>query len=126
MSTSVDIHNLFYDASRIIARFYRIIERSALHTYYSVLPFMPTECLENRKCREDRIHSVCELDGVQEQWGALIASATLGGEILGMAFSADSSQLASWTGVELKLLDATRGTPVKTFKGAGIAIANNF
>src|SRR6266478_874430 len=120
------MRNIFYDASRIISRFYRTIERSALHTYYSVLPFMPTKCLENRKYRKDRIHNVCELGGVPEQWDALIASATLGDGIIGMAFSVDSSQLASRTGQELKLLDATSGTPLKTFKGTGIVIAGNF
>ena len=72
------------------------------------------------------MHNLCELDGVAEQWDASIATATFDDNIDRIAFSADSSQLASWAGEELKLWDATSGTPVRTFKGAKIAISEDF
>ncbi|KIL60935.1 hypothetical protein M378DRAFT_83201, partial [Amanita muscaria Koide BX008] len=44
-STSSDLHQLLSDALRFISKSYAVINRSALHTYYSALPFSPTSSL---------------------------------------------------------------------------------
>ncbi|KIL56976.1 hypothetical protein M378DRAFT_423632, partial [Amanita muscaria Koide BX008] len=44
-SRSSDLHELLSDALRFIGKFYELIKRSALHTYYSALPFTPSDSL---------------------------------------------------------------------------------
>src|ERR1700760_2467115 len=102
------MHDIFYDAWRFISRCFAIIQRSALHTYYSALPFTPTKSALC-KYHKDLIHHLCELDGVAEQWDALIASGVVGDYIDHIVFSANNSQLACLTERELNLLDATSG-----------------
>jgi WD40 repeat protein len=62
------------------------------------------------------------------QWDALIA--TLNHEMNCRAsrvtFSSSNNHLASWAGQEMKLWDATSGTPIKTFRGTEIALAGDF
>jgi WD40 repeat protein len=125
-STSPGNYDSFYDSWRFISGTFTIIQRSALHAYYSALPFTPTKSLLYHKYHKDRIHGLCELHGLPEQWDASIASAAVGGAMDRIAFSADSSQLASWTEQELELWDAISGTPVKSFQGTKIVIADDF
>jgi WD40 repeat protein len=115
---------IFYDAWRFISRSYTVIQHSPLHTYYSALAFAPSKSLLYNKYHKDRIHNLCDLDCVPEQWNATISDLPV--HVYQVAFSADSSQLAFWTDDELNLLDARSGTPLKTFKGDRFALSEDF
>src|ERR1700759_616552 len=115
-SNSVGICDILYDALRLISRCYAIIQRSALHAYYSALPFTPTKSHLFNKYHKDTIHNLCELGGVPEQWNASIANFIVDHARSGVLFSTDSSQLCCWTEQGLDLWDATSGTPVKSIK----------
>ena len=123
--TSSDTREIFFDAFRFISRSYHIIQRSALHLYHSALPFTPKKVLLSYVYKKD---DLCQLGGGPERWDALVAVPTHGAKhrVHRIAFSLDSFYLASWAGHEMKLWDATSGTPVKTFNGDKIALAGDF
>ncbi|KIL59908.1 hypothetical protein M378DRAFT_84476, partial [Amanita muscaria Koide BX008] len=76
LSTSSDLHQLIQllsDALRFISKFYELIKRLALHTYYSALPFSPTSSLLYRRYIKEARHYLCGIEGGLEKWDALIA-----------------------------------------------------
>ncbi|KIL57969.1 hypothetical protein M378DRAFT_87153, partial [Amanita muscaria Koide BX008] len=72
-STSSYLHQLLSDALRFISKFYRIINPSALHTYYSALPFSPTDSLLYRRYIKEARHNLCGIEGGPEKWDAVVA-----------------------------------------------------
>ena len=118
-----ETRKILFDAFRFISKSYDIIQRSALHLYYSALPFMPTKILlSNVYKKEDNLW---QLGGGPEQWDALVAVPTHD-NIYRIAFSLDNAYLASWAEHGIKLWHATSGAPAKTFNGDKIALAGDF
>ncbi|KIL56352.1 hypothetical protein M378DRAFT_1038447, partial [Amanita muscaria Koide BX008] len=72
-STPSDLDQLFSDALRFISKFYEIIKRSALHTYYSALPFTPADTLLYHQYIKEAEHRICSIEGGPEKWDALVA-----------------------------------------------------
>ncbi|KIL56355.1 hypothetical protein M378DRAFT_89472, partial [Amanita muscaria Koide BX008] len=72
-STPSALYQLLSDALRFISKFYEIIKRSALHTYYSALAFTPTNSLLYRQYIKEAEHNICSIEGGPEKWDALVA-----------------------------------------------------
>ncbi|KIL56071.1 hypothetical protein M378DRAFT_541436 [Amanita muscaria Koide BX008] len=136
-STASDLHQLLSDASRFISKFYEIIEDSALHTYYSALPFTPSDSLLYRRYIKQAVDNnvkICGIDGGPETWDALVANLIQWYPVNVLKFSLDNAMLVSCSeGNErhgfpgmLKIWDAVTGTPISTISGDRFAIANDF
>ncbi|KIL56303.1 hypothetical protein M378DRAFT_17213 [Amanita muscaria Koide BX008] len=126
-SRSLDLHQLLSDALRFIGKFYELIERSALHMYYSALPFTPSD--SHLYCRyiKDTVDNVlCSIKGGPERWDALVATMRDGGYVDTIKFSLDSTLFVSCSQSKLKIWDAVTGTPISTIPGDRFAVANNF
>ncbi|KIL59903.1 hypothetical protein M378DRAFT_168659, partial [Amanita muscaria Koide BX008] len=137
-STSSDLHPLLSDALRFISKFYTVINRSALHTYYSALPFSPTDSLSlyRRYIREAEHNILCGIEGGLEKWDALVANLNHGDWIDVIKFSLSSTLFVSYSeeyfdGLiykpgKLKIWDAATGTPISTIPGQTFAVTNDF
>ncbi|KIL60507.1 hypothetical protein M378DRAFT_14071 [Amanita muscaria Koide BX008] len=129
--TASDFRQLLSDGLRFISKFYQIIERSALQTYYSALLFTPTDSLLYRRNIDDALHRGCNVIGTTNQWDALIANLSHGNQGDNIQFSLDSTMFVSWNNeikAMLKVWDAVTGTPISMIKGGScsFAIANDF
>ncbi|KIL58135.1 hypothetical protein M378DRAFT_338848 [Amanita muscaria Koide BX008] len=142
-STSSDLRQLLSDALRFISKFYEIIKRSALHTYYSALPFTPRDSLLYHRYLKDAVHDICAIEGGPAKWDAFVAILNHGEFVNAIKFSLDSTLSISCSVKyeyeadspmririhnqgKLKIWDATTGTPVSTFPGHRFAVANDF
>ncbi|KIL56048.1 hypothetical protein M378DRAFT_43671, partial [Amanita muscaria Koide BX008] len=113
--TPSDLRQLLSDGLRFISKFYEIIERSALHTYYSALPFTPADSLLYRRYIVETLHRDCNVSGTPNQWDALIANLRHGnGVVDNIQFSLDSTMFVSWSDGMLKVWDAVTGAPIST------------
>ncbi|KIL62935.1 hypothetical protein M378DRAFT_12561 [Amanita muscaria Koide BX008] len=141
-STSSDMHELLSDVLRFISKFYEIINRSALHTYYSALPFSPTDSLLYHRYIREAEHNICCIEGGPEQWDALVAILKLEVGIYpvyDIKFSLDSALLVSCIKGykpalgkthpgKLKVWDAATGRPISTIPipGDRFTVTNDF
>ncbi|KIL57658.1 hypothetical protein M378DRAFT_375456 [Amanita muscaria Koide BX008] len=138
LTPSSNLHQLLSDASRFISKFYEIIKRSALHTYYSALPFTPIDSLLYRRYIKEAEHNICAIEGGPERWDAIVANLKHDEleHVQSMKFSLDSTLLVSCSeeyvddGIrkqgKLKIWDAATGTPISTVSGDKFAVANDF
>ncbi|KAM6503402.1 WD40-repeat-containing domain protein [Amanita muscaria] len=136
-STASDLHQLLSDALRFISKFYEVVKRSALHTYYSALPFTPSDSLLYRRYSKQAVDNNVKIFGIEggpETWGAVVADLRHGDLVNIVKFSPNSALLASCceanerdaiTGM-LKIWDAVTGTPISTISGDRFAVANDF
>ncbi|KIL64920.1 hypothetical protein M378DRAFT_77648, partial [Amanita muscaria Koide BX008] len=137
-STSSDLHQLLSDALRFISKFYELIKRSALHTYYSALPFSPTSSLLYRRYIKDARHYIRGIEGGPKNWDALVAILSHGEGVDAIKFSPESALFISCSEEtedeyasihnqgKLKIWDATTGTPISTIPGRRVAFTNDF
>ncbi|KIL62673.1 hypothetical protein M378DRAFT_752536 [Amanita muscaria Koide BX008] len=136
-STSSNLHQLLSDALRFISKFYETIKGSALHTYYSALPFTPRDSLLYHRYIKDAAHNICAIEGGPEKWDALVANLSHGELVSEIGFSLDSTLFVSCSvnyddsisiqsQGKLKIWDAATGTPVSTIPGHRFAVANDF
>ncbi|KIL64968.1 hypothetical protein M378DRAFT_11089, partial [Amanita muscaria Koide BX008] len=141
-STSSDLHQLLSDALRFISKFYEVVERSALHTYYSALPFTPTNSILYRRYIKETADNICSIEGGPEKWDALVATLSHEGLVNVIKFSLDSTwfvtsseKLDSTLFVEddqrynqgrLKIWDTATGTPISTIPGHKFAVSSDF
>ncbi|KIL56410.1 hypothetical protein M378DRAFT_17102 [Amanita muscaria Koide BX008] len=139
-STSSDLHLLLSDALRFISKFYKIIKQSALHTYYSALPFTPTNTLSYRqyiKVFKEAEHKICSIEGGPEKWDGLVAKLRHTQSVDAIKFSLDSTLFLSCSNGyvdqdreyeqgTLNIWDAATGTPISTIPGHTFAVANDF
>ncbi|KIL59026.1 hypothetical protein M378DRAFT_85641, partial [Amanita muscaria Koide BX008] len=117
---SSDLRQLLSDALRFIGKFYELIKRSALHTYYSALPFTPSDSLLYRRYIKDAVDNVCSIEGGPENWDALVANITHGTHwesVDIIKFSLASTLFVSCSYKRLKIWDAVTGTPIFTIAG---------
>ncbi|KIL56063.1 hypothetical protein M378DRAFT_17418 [Amanita muscaria Koide BX008] len=132
--TSSALYQLLSDASRFILKFYEVIKRSALHTYYSALPFTPSDTLLYRRYSKqaaDNNVKTCCIEGGPETWGADLIH---GFPVNLVKFSLDSALLLSCSEGNqdygslgmLKIWDAATSTPISTISADRFAVANNF
>lgn len=124
-STPSELHQLLSDGLRFVSRFYELIERSALHMYYSALPFTPTDSRLYRQYNVETEHNLCRVKGGPEKWDPLLANPTVGSSVRGTAFSLDNTMFAVWDWKTLKCWEAATGTPVGTITGDFFAIASD-
>ncbi|KIL69388.1 hypothetical protein M378DRAFT_8044, partial [Amanita muscaria Koide BX008] len=136
-STSSDLHRLLKDALHFIAKFHKLIKRSALHTYYSALPFTPTYNLLHRRYIKEVEHNICGIQGGPEKWNALIANLGHEERVQVVRFSLDGTLLVSYSDGyvdyddihkqgKLRIWDAATGTPISTITGHRFAATNDF
>lgn len=126
-SAFLELYRLFSDGLHFVTKFYEIIERSALHTYYSALPFAPTECSLYHRYKNETIHNLYRVYGGPEKWDALLATRGHGERYVPhVAFSPDTTILASRNCTGLKLFDATMGIPLSEIMADHVAIAADF
>ncbi|KAM6496583.1 hypothetical protein JOM56_007056 [Amanita muscaria] len=124
-SKSSDLHQLLSDALRFIGKFYELINRSALHTYHSALPFTPSLLLYRRYIK-DAVHNICSIEGGPENWDALVANLSHGEPVNIIKFSLASALFVSCSQGKWKIWDAVTGTPISTIPGHRFAVANDF
>ncbi|KIL57014.1 hypothetical protein M378DRAFT_16554 [Amanita muscaria Koide BX008] len=139
LKLSSDSHQLLSEALHFIGKFYEIIQRSALHTYYSALSFTPRDSLLYRRYNKEAVHNKCTIEGVPENWDAFITN--LRHEGLGrgqVRFSPDSALLVScseehadkydgnYKQGKLKIWAAATGTHISTVTGDKFAVAKDF
>ncbi|KIL61245.1 hypothetical protein M378DRAFT_167241 [Amanita muscaria Koide BX008] len=135
-STPSDLHQLLSDALRFISKFYTVINRSALHTYYSALPFAPTCSLLYRQYIKEARHNIGGIEGGPEKWDALVANLSHAGTVYAIKFSPDSTLLVSCSDEhvfasvrhpgKLKIWDAATGTPISMISGRRFAFTDDF
>ncbi|KAM6501726.1 hypothetical protein JOM56_001703 [Amanita muscaria] len=136
-STSSALYQLLSDALRSISKFYETIQRSALHTYYSALPFTPTNTLLYRQYIKEAEDNICSIEGGPEKWDALVAKLRHEQSVEVIKFSLDSTLFLSgfnsyvdYHGMrkqgKLNIWDAATGTPISTIAGDKFAVANDF
>ncbi|KIL63369.1 hypothetical protein M378DRAFT_677182 [Amanita muscaria Koide BX008] len=135
-SSSPNLYQLLSDALRFISKFYEIINRSILHTYYSALPFTPTDSLLYRRSIKEAEHDRCGIEGGPKKWDALVTMLNHGEHVHGIKFSLDSALLFSYSREYLvgdirkekifKIWDAATGTPISTISGHSFAVTNGF
>ncbi|KIL55534.1 hypothetical protein M378DRAFT_90782, partial [Amanita muscaria Koide BX008] len=110
-SRSSVLHELLTDALRFIGKFYELIKQSALHTYYSALPFTPSDSLLYRRYIKDAVDNVCSIEGGPENWDALVAAMHHeDGCVHTIKFSLASTLFVSCSASRLKIWDAVTGT----------------
>ncbi|KIL62312.1 hypothetical protein M378DRAFT_12905 [Amanita muscaria Koide BX008] len=137
-SMSSDLNQLLSDMLRFISKFYELVKRSALHTYYSALPFTPSDSLLYRRYINDAVHDLCSIEGVPEKWDALVANMSHCTHARELAVNTIKFSLASalliscseedvdlCTAGKLKIWDAATGTPISTIPGHTFAVAND-
>ncbi|KIL55595.1 hypothetical protein M378DRAFT_39740, partial [Amanita muscaria Koide BX008] len=73
------------------------IKRSALHTYYSALPFTPTNSLLYHQYIKEAEHEICSIEGGPEKWDGLVAKLRHTQTVDVIKFSPDSILLASYS-----------------------------
>ncbi|KIL56359.1 hypothetical protein M378DRAFT_17150 [Amanita muscaria Koide BX008] len=132
-STSSDLDQLLSDALRFISKFYEIIKGSALHTYYSALPFTPTNSLLYHRYIKEAEDNICSIEAGPEEWDALVANLRNDHYVQGIKFSLDSTLfLSCFNGNEIReegklnIWDAATGTLISTIAGDRFAVANDF
>ncbi|KIL62289.1 hypothetical protein M378DRAFT_800559, partial [Amanita muscaria Koide BX008] len=138
-STSSDLHQLLSDTLRFIPKFYELIHRSALHTYYSALHFTPTNSLlYHRYIKEAQaVYNICGIEGGPENWDAHVANLSHEEWVNVIKFSLDSTLFVSYSEKDvgddpkrsqgkLKIWDAITGAPISTIPGHRFAVANDF
>ncbi|KIL55850.1 hypothetical protein M378DRAFT_17576 [Amanita muscaria Koide BX008] len=131
--TPSDLPDLLSDGLRFISKFYEIIERSALQTYYSALLFTPSDSLLYRRYIDKAVHGGCNVIGKPNQWDPLIANLRHGPNLCKVQFSLDGTMCVSWNSqfgsptAMLKVWDAITGTPISKIEGgSSFAIADDF
>src|SRR6201995_2937184 len=124
------MHEIFTDMFRLVCKSYKIIQRSALHTYHSALVFAPTQqLLFKRHCKE-MTHKARWLRGGLAQWDPVVATVSHPNHTwtwIGVPkFSRDSSQLATLTKEDTRFWDAMSGTPISCSRGDFTVLADDF
>ncbi|KIL65235.1 hypothetical protein M378DRAFT_10880 [Amanita muscaria Koide BX008] len=124
---STDLNQLLTDALRFISKFYATIEKSALHTYHSALPFTPTESLLYKGYHQQMINNICEIQGGPKEWNAVISNLRCPvGSVRRILFSQDSTMLSCVGDGGLNVWDSATGTPIGAIRGNYSAIADDF
>ena len=106
------------DGHRFILSHTEVITASALHVYYSALPFVPKKTLLFKTYSEEGKDSIGVLQGVESNWPRCLSTLTSHSIVTSIAFSPDGLQLASGSvNNTIELWDAVSGAITVTLSG---------
>ena len=100
---------LLNDTYRFLLSHHQAISESAMHTYYSALPFTPYSTRLYSLYEQETSHSITVLQGLSPTWTSCLSSFSLFGLAFGgniLCISPDGMWLAWGLGREIMILDA--------------------
>ena len=113
------LNKIVYDARRLIMYHKEAIENYPLQAYASALLFSPADSIIRRLFQYEEPRRVALKPAMSNGWSACLQ--TLGGHrgaVNSVAFSHDSTQLASASGdTTVKIWDVSSGTCLQTLEG---------
>ncbi|KAH7925768.1 WD40 repeat-like protein [Leucogyrophana mollusca] len=90
-----DALDLLNDVERFVLMFFEPISQSALHVYYTALPFTPSSTTLRKLCQRELAGAMVVRVGLGDEWDARTQLITLKSSILSVAFSPDGRLIAS-------------------------------
>lgn len=117
---------LLIDCERFIREFFPAISAAASQTYYSALPFTPTETLLREKYSHELERSMKVRFGVEKKWGSCLR--TMEGHpdtIWSVVFSPDGAHVASGSGDDtIRIWEIITGAHLHTFRANSMAVSS--
>ena len=106
-SCNAEIVDLLNDAYHFLSSCNQSISSSAMHTYYSALPFTPHDTHLYRLYEQETRHSITVLQGIHPTWTSCLSILPFGdAPIYGLCISPDRTQLAVHAYETISILDA--------------------
>ena len=106
-SCNAEIADLLNDAYRFLSSYNQTISSSAMHTYYSALPFTPHDTHLYRLYEQETRHSITVLQGIPPTWTSCLSILPFGNTYVeSLCISPDRTQLAVLTRETISILDA--------------------
>ena len=106
-SCNAEIVNLLNDAYRFLYSYNETISSSAMHTYYSALPFTPHNTCLYQLYKQETSHSITVLQGIPPTWTSCLSILPFGHFFVdGLCVSSDRTQLAVYGDSTIAILDA--------------------
>ena len=98
--------DLLNDTYRFLFSHNQAISESAMHTYYSALPFTPHNTRLYRLYEQETSHSITVLQGLSPTWTSCLSTLSLLGGSTILSISPDGTQLAANLFRSISILDA--------------------
>jgi WD40 repeat protein len=110
--------DLLHDSERFLFEFYDTINLSALHVYYSALPFAPKHTLLYEMFKHELQDSTKVMSGVSDSWNAYLRTIEHPSVVRSVAISHDGTQIISGSDDNtVRIWDAQTGAAVHELKG---------
>jgi WD40 repeat protein len=110
------LRNLLNDIGRFIREYHSIISEGAMHTYYSALPFVPSQTeLYRRYASTEGPHRVTVTRG-DIYWNPCLQTSRFEKPIISAAVSGDGAYIAVAFGRSVAILNAATGAQISTLK----------
>ena len=103
-SCNAETLDLLNDTYRFLFSHHQTISESAMHTYYSALPFTPHNTRLYHLYEQEASHSITVLQGLSSTWTSCLSTVSLDGSIL--SISPDGMWLAMGQDRTIMILDA--------------------
>ena len=97
---------LLNDAYRFLSSYNQTISSSAMHTYYSALPFTPHNTRLYQLYEQETSHSITVLQGIHPAWTSCLSILSFSHDVDGLCISPDRTQLAVNGAPVITILDA--------------------
>ena len=115
---SKKLRTILDDSGRFVAKFFNIIEQSALHIYHSALTLTPHDTELFRTYSKNTRNALFLVSGMRKNWDSLIA--VLRGHSSTahhVAFSPDGSRITSVDYTDIRLWDGATGASIASLEG---------